>query len=136
MEPRGATRGKKLMCESARWLARGFAHDSQSRRSVSLMPTTCRKTCHSVKEPSPARQCESGELPKGPMPFASPLLEPVQTVTQTMLLSILEPSPEPVKTSRQARNARNSCWIPCQDQFLASEAIKQGFFLILSESIL
>ena len=104
-------------------------------RSVSLMPTTCRKTCRSVKAPSPAWQCEFGELPKGPMPSASPSLEPVQTVTQTMLLSILEPSPEPVETSRQARNARHSCWIPYQDQFLASEAIKRGVLLILSESM-
>ena len=92
MEPWGATRGKKLMCESARWLTHGFAHGSQSQQSVSLMPTTCRKTCCSMKEPSPAQQCESGELSKGPMPSASPLLEPVQTITQTMLLLILEPS--------------------------------------------
>ena len=129
MEPWGATCGKKLMCESAQWLARGFAHASQSRRSLSLMPATYSKTCCFVKEPSPAWQCESGELFKGPMPSASPLLETVQTVTQTMPLSIPEPSPDPVETVRQARNARNSCWIPCQDLFLAPEAIKLCLFL-------
>ena len=126
MEPWGATRGKKLMCELAQWLTRGFAHGFQSRRSLSLMPATYNKTCCFVKEFSPAWQCESGELLKGPMPSASPLLEPVQTITQTMPLSIPEPSPE---TLRQARNARNSCWIPCQDLFLASEAIKLYPFL-------
>ena len=91
----------------------------------SLMPTTRSKTCHSAKEPYPAWQCDSGELPKEPTPPASPSLEPAQTETSTTLLSI----PEPAEISRLARNASNSCWLPWQDQFLASKAIRLHPFL-------
>ena len=95
----------------------------------SLMPTTRSKTRRSAKEPSPAWQCESGELPKEPTPPASPSLEPAQTETSTPPLSIPEPSPEPAETSRQARNASNSRWLPWQDRFLASEAVRLCPFL-------
>ena len=82
-----------------------------------------------MKEPSPARQCKSGELPKEPTPPASPSLEPAQTETSKPPLSIPEPSPKPAEILRQARNASNSRWLPWQDQFLASEAIRLHPFL-------